>query len=68
MPLVGYKPTIPVFEQAKTFHALDHAATVIGYSSHLHFNNLYCQLKEQIKSILLQDTFLLNVIKSSSRE
>jgi hypothetical protein len=30
MPSVGFKPTIPVFEQAETFHALDRTATVIG--------------------------------------
>jgi hypothetical protein len=30
MPCVGFKPTIPGFEQAKTVHALDRAATVIG--------------------------------------
>jgi hypothetical protein len=30
MPLVGFEPTIPAFERAKTFHALDRAATVIG--------------------------------------
>jgi hypothetical protein len=30
MPRVGFEPTIPVFEQAKTVHALDRAATVIG--------------------------------------
>jgi hypothetical protein len=28
MPRVGFKPTIPVFERAKTFHALDRTATV----------------------------------------
>jgi hypothetical protein len=27
---VGFEPTIPVFERAKTFHALYRAATVIG--------------------------------------
>jgi hypothetical protein len=27
---VGFEPTIPAFQQAKTFHALDLAATVIG--------------------------------------
>jgi hypothetical protein len=27
---VGLKPTIPVLERAKTVHALDRAATVIG--------------------------------------
>jgi hypothetical protein len=30
MPWVGLKPTIPASERAKTFHALDCAATVIG--------------------------------------
>jgi hypothetical protein len=30
MPRVGFEPTIPVFEQAKTVHTLDRAATVIG--------------------------------------
>jgi hypothetical protein len=30
MPRVGLEPTIPVFERAKTVHALDSAATVIG--------------------------------------
>jgi hypothetical protein len=28
--LAGFKPTIPVFKRAKTFHALDRAATVTG--------------------------------------
>jgi hypothetical protein len=31
MPRVGFEPTIPVFKRAKTVHALDCAATVIGY-------------------------------------
>jgi hypothetical protein len=30
MHRVEFEPTIPVFERAKTVHALDHAATVIG--------------------------------------
>jgi hypothetical protein len=33
MPRVGFGPTIPVFERAKTVHALYRAATVIGYFS-----------------------------------
>jgi hypothetical protein len=32
MPWVGFVPTIPVFEGAKTVHALDRAATMIGIS------------------------------------
>jgi hypothetical protein len=31
MPRVGFEPTIPVFERAKTVHGFDAAATVIGY-------------------------------------
>jgi hypothetical protein len=30
VPWAGFKPTISVFKWAKTFHALDRAATVIG--------------------------------------
>jgi hypothetical protein len=30
MPQVGIEPMIPVFEPAKTLHALDRAATMIG--------------------------------------
>jgi hypothetical protein len=30
MPRVGFKPTIPVFERAKTVRALDREATAIG--------------------------------------
>jgi hypothetical protein len=30
MPWVGFEPTIPASERAKTVHALDRAATVIG--------------------------------------
>jgi hypothetical protein len=30
MPFVGFEPTIPASEQAKTVHALDRSATLIG--------------------------------------
>jgi hypothetical protein len=33
MPEVGFEPTIPVFERAKTVHALDSTATVIGITT-----------------------------------
>jgi hypothetical protein len=32
-PREGFEPTIPVFERAKTVHALDGATTVIGGTS-----------------------------------
>jgi hypothetical protein len=34
MPRVGFEPTSPAFERAKTFHATDRAATVIGPEEH----------------------------------
>jgi hypothetical protein len=30
MPGVGFEPTVPVLERAKTVHALDRVPTVIG--------------------------------------
>jgi hypothetical protein len=33
MPWVGFEPMIPVLDRAKTFHALDRAATLIGHTS-----------------------------------
>jgi hypothetical protein len=30
MPRVGFEPKIPAFERTKTFHALDHTATLIS--------------------------------------
>jgi hypothetical protein len=44
MPQVGLEPTIPVFERAKTVHALDPAATVRGRLETVTlFNYLGCQ-------------------------
>jgi hypothetical protein len=39
---MGFEPTMPLFERAKTFHALDRAATVTGITpfSPLNFNRL----------------------------
>jgi hypothetical protein len=31
MPKVGFEPTIPMFERAKTFYAFDRVANVIAY-------------------------------------
>jgi hypothetical protein len=41
LALVGFEPTIPVFERAKTVHALDSAATVIGLEFCYAFQNYY---------------------------
>jgi hypothetical protein len=30
MPVVGFKPTTPMFERLKSVHTLDRTATVIG--------------------------------------
>jgi hypothetical protein len=43
MPPVGFQPKISVLEQAKTVHALDHIANVIGrtifYMCHIYMLN-----------------------------
>jgi hypothetical protein len=36
---VGFEPTIPAFERAKTVHALDSAATVIGVNHNMASGN-----------------------------
>jgi hypothetical protein len=40
MPRVGFKHTIPLFERAKTVHALNRAATVIVIQSTLPISNI----------------------------
>jgi hypothetical protein len=45
MPRVGFEPTIPAFERAKTVHVLDCAATVIGSS----YNRLSKHLDPSLK-------------------
>jgi hypothetical protein len=52
MPLVGFEPTIPVSERAKTSHALDRAAIVIGYMYIMRYIFIY------------KATHLLNNIRS----
>jgi hypothetical protein len=40
MPRVGYEPMTPVFEQAKTVHALDRGATVTVIYTRLDLRSL----------------------------
>jgi hypothetical protein len=57
MPRVGFEPKIPVFERVKTVHALDRAATMIGYL----YNSLGVLLQEPCSMMLIQDDVLWNV-------
>jgi hypothetical protein len=41
MPQVGFEHTIPAFKGAKTVHALDRAATVIGKCLDSTLNYIY---------------------------
>jgi hypothetical protein len=50
MPLAGFKLTIPVFKRAKTFHALDRAATVTGNLSY------YNRFKNRSDLVTLQES------------
>jgi hypothetical protein len=49
---MGFEPMIPVFERAKTVHALDRAATVIGELHVLIATNIYNRV--QIGYIVMQ--------------
>jgi hypothetical protein len=40
MPQVGFEPMFPMFERAKTFHALDRGAIVFGFKHLLYILNL----------------------------
>jgi hypothetical protein len=54
MSLVGFKPTIPLFEQAKTVHAFDSAAIVIGslYRCHHIIISLVCHVSHSTEILL----------------
>jgi hypothetical protein len=54
MPSVGFEPMIPVFEPAKTVHALDHAATVITWISTIKYINICIQTRfaERIRVVM----------------
>jgi hypothetical protein len=49
MSQVGFEPTIAVFEQAKTVHASEPAATVIGWL--LDYNGLFRPLLVYVHSV-----------------
>jgi hypothetical protein len=49
IPRVGFEPTIPVFGRAKTVHALDRAATVIGELCYLPTKNTCRYIRESCK-------------------
>jgi hypothetical protein len=42
MPWVGFEPTIPGAERAKTVHALDGSATVTDLPDSIYHNNITC--------------------------
>jgi hypothetical protein len=54
MPRVVFEPTIPEFEGAKAVHALNRAATVIGYTGHsskYKSYNLYYKESEEMVGV-----------------
>jgi hypothetical protein len=58
MPQAGFEPTIQAFERAKTLHALDRAATVIGHDEYNNHNYATLSLiwKPDIATELTQST------------
>jgi hypothetical protein len=44
MPPVGFQTTVPVFQQQKTLCALDRMAALMGGSTFLKYDFLFCSL------------------------
>jgi hypothetical protein len=59
MPQLGFEPTIPGFERAKTVHALDRVATVIGK---VQFSNVYFMLRAIGIAVLLFRRYGVNLL------
>jgi hypothetical protein len=77
MPWVGFEPTIPAFKRAKTIHALDCVATVIGLKKntslwkHLRMELIKLKLNVGTRNFLLFSQFLnvrINVISRVKRK
>jgi hypothetical protein len=60
MPQVGFEPTTPVFARAKTIHAVDLAATVIGIVL------CYSSSNQVIRLILKTSTLLRILLEKNS--
>jgi hypothetical protein len=64
---VGFEPTIPAFERAKTVHVLDRAATVIGEAYicicivEIQYSTVFRDVTASVKSGILMLTFRMNV-------
>jgi hypothetical protein len=56
MPREGFKPTTPVFERAKTVHALERAATVMG--SLVHIAKINYRNVNMLRSVVSKIVFL----------
>jgi hypothetical protein len=64
MPWVGFEPTIPTFELAKTVHALDRAATVIGifpYKNCMLVQCHACPIRPHILPLSIRTVYLLEM-------
>jgi hypothetical protein len=57
VPRVGFEPTIPVFQRAKTFRAIDRAATLTGPSQIKRRSQNYASLWSRTSSLTCRYTF-----------
>jgi hypothetical protein len=65
MSRVGFEPTTPVLERAKTVHALDRAATVIG-DAHVYFYWINIINLNQKQIFLTQFQYILGFLDLAS--
>jgi hypothetical protein len=63
MPRMEFVPTIPVFERAKTVHALDRAATGIRKYQYTEHKNFY---EETTRIMILLLTIVANIFTAAA--
>jgi hypothetical protein len=60
MPLVGFEPTISVFQRTKVFHVLDRVVTVMRYCTiSVHFRLKHFDYESLIRKKLYKSLYLL---------
>jgi hypothetical protein len=59
---VGFEPTFPAFERAKTVHALDRAATVIGPINIIRIIKLIKRCEEYVADLNIDGRIILKLI------
>jgi hypothetical protein len=64
MSRVGFEPTIPAFDRAKTGHVLDRAANVMGSLSYSALLNKQIKLDKKVLNLRLHKVSVTNFLNT----